>query len=255
MPIIAVAHVLVALFFAVHSVRTRQNMYWLIILFSFPFLGSVVYFFSVYLPSTRLEQQARKAISSAAKMLDPERELREASDAFDETPTVNNRLRLADAQFERGLFSEAISNYRGCLEGPFASDPLLRVKVARCLVENGHPEQALDTLEQLREESGNAENETFSLLLAQAYAATGRHTEARAEFEHASSRYGSFQVLAEYAIWALGRRDVHTAAKLTEEIERKTRRWGKNTRQLNKSTMVRLDAAYRLALESDDKYG
>ncbi len=247
MPILAVAHILIALFFAVHSVRTQQNMYWLIILFSFPFLGSVVYFFAIYMPSARIEHHARRAVSAAAKILDPERELREATDAFEETPTVQNRLRLAEAQFERGLFSEAVNNYRQCLDGPFASDPLLRMKVARCLAEGGHPGQALECLEQIRAQKPDYQNETFSLLCAQAYAGAGRNVEARAEFEDALSRYGSFQVQAEYAIWALGRRDIQTAAKLMEEIERKTRRWGKNTRQLNKPTLSRLEAAYRLA--------
>ena len=41
-------HLVVALFFAVHAVRTGREMYWLVILFSFPLLGSIAYF----LPST-----------------------------------------------------------------------------------------------------------------------------------------------------------------------------------------------------------
>ena len=48
-------HVIVALFFAIHAMRSGQQMYWLIILFSFPLLGSVVYFVAIYLPSSRLE--------------------------------------------------------------------------------------------------------------------------------------------------------------------------------------------------------
>ena len=43
-------HILVALFFAVHAVRTGRQMYWLLILFSFPLLGSLVYFAAVFLP-------------------------------------------------------------------------------------------------------------------------------------------------------------------------------------------------------------
>ena len=33
-------HVLVAVFFAVHAIRSRQQMIWLMILFMFPLLGS-----------------------------------------------------------------------------------------------------------------------------------------------------------------------------------------------------------------------
>lgn len=35
-------HVILALICAVHAIRTRQNMYWLFILFGFPLLGSLV---------------------------------------------------------------------------------------------------------------------------------------------------------------------------------------------------------------------
>jgi hypothetical protein len=79
---------LIALFFAVHAMRTRQQMYWLLILFSFPMLGSIVYFFGIYLPNSRLEHGARKTIAAVAKSLNPERELREARAAFDFTPTA-----------------------------------------------------------------------------------------------------------------------------------------------------------------------
>ena len=53
-------HVIIALFFAVHAVRSGQNNYWLFILFAFPLLGSVVYFFANLLPNSRLQRHARQ---------------------------------------------------------------------------------------------------------------------------------------------------------------------------------------------------
>ena len=37
-------HFLIALFFAIHALRNGRQMYWLLILFSFPLLGSLAYF-------------------------------------------------------------------------------------------------------------------------------------------------------------------------------------------------------------------
>ncbi len=68
-------HVLLAIICAIHVVRTRQQLYWLFILFAFPLLGSIVYFFAIYLPNSRLEHQAMKAVSAAAKALYPTREV------------------------------------------------------------------------------------------------------------------------------------------------------------------------------------
>lgn len=71
-------HVLVAIFFAIHVVRSGQQMYWLMILFMFPGIGSVVYFVAIYLPNSKLRHGARKVVTVAAKTLDPGRELRAA---------------------------------------------------------------------------------------------------------------------------------------------------------------------------------
>lgn len=67
MPFLGIGlHVLIALYFAVHALRSGQQMYWLIILFSFPLFGSIVYFFAIYLPNSRLEHGARKVVAAAA---------------------------------------------------------------------------------------------------------------------------------------------------------------------------------------------
>ena len=54
MPYIGIGlHVLAAIYFAVHAIRSGQSLYWLILLFSFPLLGSVVYFLAIYFPEVR----------------------------------------------------------------------------------------------------------------------------------------------------------------------------------------------------------
>jgi hypothetical protein len=55
-------HMIIAVFFAIHAMRRGQQMYWLWILFVFPFLGSVVYFFAMYLPNTRMEHNMRSGV-------------------------------------------------------------------------------------------------------------------------------------------------------------------------------------------------
>ena len=76
-------HVIVAIYFAVHAVRTGRPIYWLFILFSFPLLGSLVYFLVEFLPETRLNRDVGMAARTIAKSLNPGRELREARRAFD----------------------------------------------------------------------------------------------------------------------------------------------------------------------------
>ncbi|MEJ8851267.1 PLDc N-terminal domain-containing protein [Variovorax rhizosphaerae] len=75
-------HFLLALFCAFHVVRTRRQLYWLFILFAFPLLGSLVYFFMVYLPNSRLERGAMKAVAATARTIDPMKEVRRARTDF-----------------------------------------------------------------------------------------------------------------------------------------------------------------------------
>lgn len=236
-------HVLVAIFFAVHAIRSRQQMYWLMILFMFPLLGSVVYFFGVYLPNSRLEHGARKVMAGAAKVLDPTRELREAREAFDFTPTAQNQMRLANAQLEAGDAEGAAASYAACLQGVFANDPDIRFGAARASFACGRHAETLEHLERLRRGDPNFRAEATSLLMARALAGAGR-PEARAEFEAAVNRHGSFEAKAEFAIWAANAREYQLAHRLQNELQATMDRWNRHTHAMNLPLVRRLEAAF-----------
>ena len=236
-------HVLVAIFFAVHVIRTGQPMYWLMILFLFPGIASVVYFVAVYLPNSKLQHGARKAVSAAAKTLDPGRELREARDAYDFTPTAQNQMRLASALLEAGNAEEAAATYEACLNGPFSGDLEIRLGAARATLASGRAAAAVAHLQTICSSDDKFRPEQVSLLLAQALAAAGRQDDARAEFEFALSRYNSFTVQAEFAIWAAGVGDAERANQLYGELQRTMERWARHTRDLNRELIRRLDGA------------
>ena len=240
-------HILLALFCAVHVVRTRQELYWLFILFAFPLLGSLVYFFMVYMPNSRLERTALKAVAAAGKAMDPTRELRNAREEFEHTPTAQNQMRLAAALLDAGEATEAARLYEGGLSGPFASDPELRFNAARAFVESQRYADALMHLQELQASRPDFRADAVSLLLAKCYAGTSRSADARQQFELALSRFGTFEAHAEYAIWALATGDLTTAARLNEEINKITRRWNKMSRELNDPAMRRYNAALALA--------
>lgn len=245
MPFVGVGlHLLVALFFAVHVVRSGQPIFWLFVLFSFPLLGSIVYFVAIWLPSSRLQHGARKVVSVAAKSLDPTRELRAARDAFDYTPTAQNRMRLAAALLADGQAAEAADHYEGCLQGPFASDPDIRLAAARALLAAGRAHDAVVHLEAVRGLDANFRPEQVGLLRAEGLAAEGRADEARAEYEALVARFGSFTSRAEYAIWAATSGDGALAARLRADAERAMERWDRSTRELNRPLIRRLEAAF-----------
>jgi hypothetical protein len=236
-------HVIVALFFAIHAMRSGQQMYWLIILFSFPLLGSLVYFFAIYLPSSRLEAGAKRALAGAAKVLDPTRELRDAQAAFEYTPTAQNQMRLALAQLEAGQANEAALNYEACLKGPFANDPEIKYCAARAFVDSGRFAPAITHLEEIRQGNPSFRPEQIALLMARALQGAGRSNDAKAEFENAVSRFGSFEAKAEFAIWAYQTGDTATATSLQADLDQTMHHWSKHNRTMNSDLVRRLAAA------------
>jgi hypothetical protein len=236
-----------ALLCAIHVVRTRQQLYWLFILFAFPLLGSLVYLFAVYLPNSRLERSALRAVSAAAKALDPTREVREARAAFEDTPTAQNQMRLAAALLDAGDAAEAARQYEACLKGPFASDPEIRLGAARAFTECERFPVAWDYLQGIRKERPDFKAEAVSLLTARCLAGMSRHPEARAELDSAVARFGTYEAKAELAIWALGTGDRATAERLDTELAKISSRWNSLTRDLNAPVERRYRAAKEVA--------
>ena len=239
-----------ALFCAVHVVRSGQPLYWLMILFGFPILGSVVYLLAVYLPSSRLQRGARKVVSAAARVMDPQRDVRAARAAFEDTPTAQNQMQLAAALLATGDAPAAAQAYEQCLAGPFAGDAEIRFGAACAFVECERYADALRLLEPLQAEHPGHRAEPVALLTARALAGTGRHAEARAAFAAAEERFGTYEAKAEYAVWAYAVGERATSARLQAEADRIAARWNALARELNAPALRRLQAARAAARQS-----
>ncbi|MES2298432.1 MAG: hypothetical protein V4582_15410 [Pseudomonadota bacterium] len=236
-------HILIAIFFAIHAVRAGRELYWLIILFSFPLLGSVVYFFVVFLPQSRLEHGLRKAGAVVQKSLDPGRALREAQQAFDLTPTAHNQVCLANAMYDAGRVAEAVAQFDACLRGPFANDPDISLAAAQAKLANTQAQQAIELLEAVRQRVPNFRPEQLGLLLAKCYGAAGRQAEAGEQFAAIAARFGSVEVRAEYAIWAIEQGKTQIAEHELTELDHTRKHMKKHARSLHQGLLKRVDLA------------
>lgn len=236
-------HFLVALFFAVHALRNGKQMYWLIILFSFPLLGSAAYFFAEYMPSSRIDRGVKQVSNIALNLLDPTRELRDARQAFDLTPTVQNRMRLAAALDGAGEYNEAVQQFDACLNGPFANDPEVCFGAAKAKFHNKQPHLAIELLQDIRNKHASFRQEELSVLIAQSYADSKDHANAKIEFEHANAKFGSAETRAYYALWAANSGNIETAKSLRASLDKDWQHWSKHTRSLYKALFNEIDAA------------
>jgi hypothetical protein len=236
-------HIIVAIYFAIHCVRTGRQIFWLFILFSFPLVGSLVYFIVEYLPDLRMGKHVSRASTVAARALDPNRDLREARSALDMTPTAQNRLNLAHALLASGETQEACEQFDLCLAGPFAQDPEIRFAAAKAKLLNGQSKQAEGLLYGIREEHPDFRCESLAIALSQALMAEGKTVEAGEELRTAEARFGGIEARAEYAIWAARSGDLATAHKLREELEKSWSQWSSHSRSMNRPLIKRVDEA------------
>lgn len=241
MPVLGLGlHVLIALYFAVHAMRSGQDKYWLWILFAFPLLGSLVYAVAVWLPDARHSRQGQQVLRGVRKALDPSRELREAQEALDLAATPAHRTRLAEALLASGRASEAVVQFQAVLTGLYADDAALQVRLACALLEAGKPAEARDLLDRLIRQQPQFKSPEGHLVYARAVAALGDRDRAYEEFDVLVGYFAGLEAKARYAEILQGWGDAARLAPLLAESEKTIKRMSGATRVINRPWIDRL---------------
>ncbi len=226
-------HVIIALFFAIHAVRSGRQMYWLLILFSFPLLGSVVYFFAEYLPELRFNRTARGAAQAVKSFVDPDREMREAQRAYDQVPTVAHRIRLAQALLGKGNAPGAAAQFRECAQGAFANDPDVLTSLAEAEFACGNAPAAAAALKTLFEHHA-VRNIGAAALLNARVLSVADPVNAEAAFHHAVLTGNGPEPLIRYGQWLQNKGRNADAGRLYAQVIKDAAHWPSHTKSLQK---------------------
>ncbi len=241
MPVVGLGlHVLIAIYFATHAVRSGQDKYWLWILFAFPLLGSLVYALTIWLPDARNSRQGQQVVRGVRQALDPSRELRAAQEALELAATPAHRLRLAEALLEAGRASEAVVQFQAVLTGLYADDAGVHVQLARALLEAGNALAARDLLDDLIRKQPKFKSPEGHLVYARALAALDDRPRAREEFEVLVGYFAGLEAKARYAEILQGWGDAGRLAPLLDEAQKTIKRMSGATRDINREWIDRL---------------
>jgi hypothetical protein len=238
-------HILIALCFAVHALRTGQDKYWLFILFMFPGLGSLVYAVAIWLPEVRNSRAGHRLVATVQRAVDPGRELREAQAAFDLSPSADHRLRLADALLEAGHADEAVEQYRAAMRNVHRDDPVIHVRLAHALLEAGKAGTARDELDALRRAHPAFRSPEGHLVYARALGALDDRIRAREEFESLIGYYAGYEPRARYAELLHRWNEVEAARALAESALKHAARLPGYSRRMNSEWLKRLERIAR----------
>jgi hypothetical protein len=119
----------------------------------------------------------------------------------EESPTVGNRMKLAEAASELGRWEEAEKILAECAVGHWANDPVILYEHALALVELGRGNEALARVEALKKIGAKGDSPQVSLVAARAYAGLGHTAEAEAAFRSAIDRFAGLEAAGRYVAW------------------------------------------------------
>lgn len=198
MPLVIVT-VLVQACFIFHVFKTGRPYWWAYVILGFPVAGCVIYYFIEVFPGSREHRTANRLSRDLGRALNPDKDLRRCRQALEISPTVQNRIALAEELLRHGGAGEAAQLYREARSGPYANDPQLAFGLANALLAHNDLPQARTLLDELIASHAAFRPQAVALLRARVLQALGDNDAALAQYELAAESHVGLEAKVRYA--------------------------------------------------------
>ena len=218
MPLIFILTLALQAALIVHVIRTGRNNLWVWAIALLPAAGSHAYIGVEILPEMFGGRAARRTKASVRRIIDPDRDLRQAAAAVEFSGNVDARRRLAEELYERGQYAEAAAVYRGGLKGIFEHDPVLLLGLAQAQFASGEFGPARASLEQLILHNPEFKSADGHLLYARTLEAQDALEEAEREYAAAAPGYPGAEARVRYALLLKRRGKLDEARRILKDL-------------------------------------
>lgn len=202
----------------VHVIKTGRNMLWIAALAFLPLVGSVAYVVVELLPEVMGGRTARRAQSGVRRILDPNRDLRRASDEVEISGNVDARRRLAEELYERSQYDAAIDVYQAGLKGIFEHDPTLLLGLARAQFARQDFAAARASLERLTQHNADFKSPDAQLLYARTLEAQDSLEEAERSYAALAGGYPGAEARLRYGLLLKRRGNLDEAHRVLKDL-------------------------------------
>jgi hypothetical protein len=182
---------------AVHVLRSRNDYYWLWIIFFMPVIGSVIY---VIAHHRSLLGTLRMPVNLKIPMIEALNDKR-IEQALRKSDTLSNRIDFANVLINRGDNAKALELLSEALQGPLKGDITLLFTCARAHYAHGELDQAIVLLEQAEKVRNNEKIRQRCLLLAMCREAQGDDALADEKYQAAQGGYAGEEARARYGLF------------------------------------------------------
>jgi hypothetical protein len=186
-----------------------------------PGFGALAYVLVELMPEWFGSVQGQQARKRLGKTFNPEKRYRELADQMEIADTIANRAALAEECIALEKFAEAKTHYEIILGRPLGDEPAYAHGKARAEFGLGSPQEAVATLDRLRERWPDYQSADGHLLYARALEAGGRVQEALSEYQALSEYFPGAEARVRHGL-LLGRlgRDVEARAIFVDVLAR-----------------------------------
>ncbi|MBS0400545.1 MAG: tetratricopeptide repeat protein [Proteobacteria bacterium] len=172
-----------------HCIRTGRNLMWIWAIALIPLAGPLAYIVVELLPGLFQGEAARRTRKGMRRVMDPDRDLRQANAQVHLTGDVESRKRLGEQLYDRGQYAQGAQAFAGGLNGIFEHDPTLLLGLARCQFALGQFSSARESLDRLIFNNPEFRSAEGHLLYARSLEEEGNTAKALEEYEVLEGSY------------------------------------------------------------------
>jgi hypothetical protein len=229
----------------VHAAKTGRLCPWASIILLLPGIGVLAYLLVELVPEWMGSIQGQQARHQIANRLNPERRYRGLTDQLQIADTIANRVALADECLALAKFAEAKEHFAAVLARPLGDEPHYRLGKARAEFGLGQMDEALATLDGLRQRWPDYQSADAHLIYARALDDSGRPEEALTEYQALAAYYPGAEARVRYGLLLARLGYQHEATTLLTETLNQLRRAPKFVRKIQAEWIAVAEKAVR----------
>lgn len=238
-------HMVIAIVFAIHALKTGRHLGWLLFLFLFPFMGSIAYFFFEFMKNPSFASSGRSSVSqSAYHFLNPKAQLKQSQHEYEVAPSVNNAISYAKALSATGDADKAVEIFETNCSGMWETDVDYLESMCYALIDANKGSRALEIAQKIRTLNPHHKPQTIALLHGLSHGLLGNDAQAKAEFD-VSIQSGDILAISQYAIWAANTGKPELATQLRARMEESWKVWSPAHQKMHKDTFKQVDKSIR----------
>lgn len=206
---------LIQLVALVHFFRRRPDGFWLFVIFFGGFLGALVYIVAEMLPDAGLLRNAYRGYGRKSRIAAVET-------AILDNPSPANFEELGELYWDEKQYDKAREAFERAI-ATRSDSPHCFYRRGLCLMALGRPAEALPDFERVVRVNEKFDSYRAKLMLAEAYAATGREQEAAPLFADVVQHSNTPETLYTYAAFLKSQHRSEEAREWTRQLLQKKR--------------------------------